>query len=185
MLRTSPLSDEEMIRQYLPAEPAQCFEALYNRYVNKVYRRCLSMTKDPLKAEDFTHDIFLKVFHKLDAFQERSSFSTWLYSIAYNYCSDQIRLSRRLPVTEIDDESSFNIPEVKDSHLHEETLQLVNRAMLSLSVNEQNLLRFKYEDGLSIAAIAQTYNLKESTVKMRLKRSREKIHQLCEKMYAA
>ena len=185
MLMTVPLSDEETIRQYLSSQPSQCFETLYNRYVNKVYRRCLSMTKDPLKAEDFTHDIFLKVFHKLDAFQERSSFSTWLYSIAYNYCSDQIRLSRRLNVTGIDDDLSHDIPEVKEGHLHEESLQLVNQAMQTLSVNEQSILRLKYEDGLSIAAIAQTCNLKESTVKMRLKRSRDKVHKLCEKMYAA
>eukprot|EP01031_Cornospumella_fuschlensis_P015460 gene15460-18893_t len=73
------LTDEEMIRNYLTSQPNQCFETLYNRYVNKVYRRCLSMTKDSEKAEDFTQDIFLKVFSKLDAFQERSTFSTWLY----------------------------------------------------------------------------------------------------------
>ena len=184
MFTTTSLSDEEMIRQYLPSEPAQCFETLYNRYVNKVYRRCLSMTKDPLKAEDFTHDIFLKVFHKLDAFQERSSFSTWLYSIAYNYCSDQIRLARRLPFMGIEEGFSNNIPEVKDGLLHEETIQLVNQAMQSLSVNEQNLLRLKYEEGLSIIAIAQQCHLKESTVKMRLKRSRDKISRLYEKMHA-
>jgi RNA polymerase sigma factor (sigma-70 family) len=180
-----PLSDEEMIRQYLPSQPAHCFEALYNRYVNKVYRRCLSMTKDPLKAEDFTHDIFLKVFHKLDAFQERSSFSTWLYSIAFNYCSDQIRLSRRLSVTGIDETFKHDIPETKDEHLHEETLYLVNRAMESLSENEQVLLKLKYEDGMSIAAIGEFCDLKESTVKMRLKRSRDKIYKLYEKMYTA
>lgn len=179
----APLSDEEMIRRYLPSQPAHCFEALYNRYVNKVYRRCLSMTKDPLKAEDFTHDIFLKVFHKLDAFQERSSFSTWLYSIAYNYCSDQIRLARRLQVTGIDENFKHDIPEVKEEYLHEETLHLVNRAMESLSIDEQALLRLKYEDGMSIAAISEACNLKESTVKMRLKRSRDKIYRLYEKMY--
>ncbi|WP_317046713.1 RNA polymerase sigma factor [Spirosoma pollinicola] len=77
----TPLTDEEMIRQFRTDQSSHCFEALYNRYVKKVYRRCLSMTKDPLKAEDFTHDIFLKVFNKLDAFQQRSSFSTWLYTI--------------------------------------------------------------------------------------------------------
>jgi RNA polymerase sigma factor (sigma-70 family) len=68
------LSDEEVIRHYLPTQPDHCFEALYNRYVKKVYRRCLSMTNDSLQAEDFTHDIFIKVFHKLEGFQQKSSF---------------------------------------------------------------------------------------------------------------
>ncbi|WP_460911673.1 hypothetical protein [Spirosoma areae] len=44
------LTDEETIRQILPSHPNQCFETLYNRYVSKVYRRCLSMTKDSEKA---------------------------------------------------------------------------------------------------------------------------------------
>ena len=78
------LTDEETIRHYLPDQPDQCFDALYKRYVGKVYKRCLSMTKDSEQAQDFTQDIFLKVFSKLEAFQQRSTFSTWLYSIAYN-----------------------------------------------------------------------------------------------------
>ena len=178
------LSDEEMIRHYLSSQPNHCFETLYNRYVNKVYRRCLSMTQDSEKAQDFTHDIFLKVFNKLDNFQERSTFSTWLYSIAYNYCSDQLRLAKRLPITPLDDSHELNIPEIKENHLHEETLQLVKLAMDSLSVKERSLLRLKYEDGMSIEEIANLYNIKPSAVKMRLKRSREKMQQLCAKNYS-
>lgn len=182
-LNTNPLSDEDMIRHYLTDQPAHCFETLYNRYVNKVYRRCLSMTKDPFQAEDYTHDIFLKVFNKLDAFQERSTFSTWLYSIAYNYCADQLRLGKRLNVMSINEDIKLDVPELIENHLHEETLQLVNRAMETLSAGERTMLQLKYEQGMSIAAIAQANNLKESTVKMRLKRSRDKIQRLYAQMH--
>jgi RNA polymerase sigma-70 factor (ECF subfamily) len=177
------LSDEEMIRHYLPSQPNECFETLYNRYVNKVYRRCLSMTKDSDQAQDFTHDIFLKVFNKLDAFQEKSSFSTWLYSIAFNYCSDQLRVAKRLNFSSIDEGINNDVPDIPDSQVHEETLQLVKWAMKNLSGEEQKLLRLKYEDGLSIDAIAKAYKIKPSTVKMRLKRSRDKIHKLYADQY--
>jgi RNA polymerase sigma-70 factor (ECF subfamily) len=173
------LTDEEMIRRYLPSQPDQCFETIYNRYVNKVYRRCLSMTKDSDQAQDFTHDIFLKVFNKLDAFQEKSSFSTWLYSIAYNYCSDQLRIAKRFDFTSIDEGVKHDPADSPDSQVHEETLQLVKQAIALLSDKEQALLRLKYEEGLSIEAIAKEYRIKASTVKMRLKRSRDKIHRLC------
>jgi RNA polymerase sigma factor (sigma-70 family) len=173
------VSDEEMIRQYFPNQPEQCFETLYKRYVNKVYRRCLSMVKDPSKAEDFTHDIFLKVFNKLNAFQERSNFSTWLYSIAFNYCADQIRLAKRLPMMRMEDGFDYAAADTSDEQLYQEAIQLVSRAIEKLSDSEKALLHFKYEDGMSIAKIAHTCSLKESTVKMRLKRSREKIHRLC------
>ncbi|GAB2596117.1 RNA polymerase sigma factor [Spirosoma areae] len=177
------LTDEETIRQLLPGQPNQCFETLYNRYVKKVYRRCLSMTKDSEKAQDFTHDIFLKVFDKLDAFQERSTFSTWLYSIAYNYCSDQLRIAKRLHYTPLEDSMKQDIAESKEGQLHEETLQVINRAMATLSASEQALLRLKYEEGLRIEEIAERYGLKASAVKMRLKRTREKIQHLCAQQY--
>ncbi|WP_460961923.1 RNA polymerase sigma factor [Spirosoma litoris] len=171
------LTDEEMIRQCLTTQPNQCFETLYNRYVGKVYQRCLSMTKDSEKAEDFTHDIFLKVFDKLDGFQQRSSFSTWLYSIAYNYCADQLRIAKRLNTTGLNDDVDC-IDESHEALLHEETLLMVKQAMGTLSVEERSLLRLKYEDGMSIDEIAELYGLKSSAVKMRLKRSREKVQRL-------
>ena len=178
-IKTKPISDEEMIRNYLSSHPTHCFDAIYKRYVGKVYRRCLSMVKDPLKAEDFTHDIFLKVFNKLGNFQQRSSFSTWLYSIAYNYCSDQLRLGRRMQMIEIEEGFDYAISEAAEEKLHEETILLVSRAMERLSANEKALLHFKYEEGMSIAEIAQICSLNQSTVKMRLKRSRDKVQRLC------
>lgn len=169
------LSDEEIIRDVLPSQPNQCFESLYNRYVSKVYQRCLSMTKDSETAQDFTQDIFLKVFDKLPAFQERSRFSTWLYSISYNYCADQLRIGKRLPFSSLESSLGQEPADVEEDTLQEETLRVVMRAMQTLSVQERSLLRLKYEDGLSISEIAQLQELNESTVKMRLKRSRDKI----------
>ncbi|QHV97171.1 RNA polymerase sigma factor [Spirosoma endbachense] len=177
------LTDENIIRLYLPNQPNQCFETLYTRYVNKVYRRCLSLTQDSAKAEDFTHDIFLKVFDKLDNFQERARFSTWLYSIAYNYCLDQIRISKRINTVAIDDNDDLDMPDIQESALREETLHMVKRAMDTLSKDETELLRLKYEDGMSIDEIADLYDLKASAVKMRLKRTRDKIHRLYEQQY--
>ncbi|WP_338871810.1 RNA polymerase sigma factor [Spirosoma sp. SC4-14] len=177
------LTDEEMIRTYLPSQPTQCFETLYKRYVNKVYRRCLSLTKDSAIAEDFTHDIFIKAFDKLDAFQERARFSTWLYSIAYNYCLDQLKISKRLNLVAIDNDSEHDIPDTEEGSLREEATQLMLRAVNYLSHQETMLLRLKYEDGLSISEIAARYNIKASAVKMRLKRSRDRIYNLYRDQY--
>lgn len=70
------LNDEDLIRQHFTTNPNICFEALYSRYVGKVYKRCLSLTKDAEKAQDYTHDIFIRTFDRLDRFQEKSTFST-------------------------------------------------------------------------------------------------------------
>ncbi|GAB4030491.1 RNA polymerase sigma factor [Spirosoma gilvum] len=179
----SSLSDEEMIRAHLFTQPDHCFETLYNRYVGKVYQQCLQMTNHSEQAEDFTHDIFLKAFSKLDAFQERSTFSTWLYAIAFNYCADQIRLSKRMNTTAISEGHEQSMTESKDNQLQEETLHLVKQALETLSTNEQQILRMKYEEGRTIEEIAQLYKIKPGAVKMRLKRSRERIYHFCQKSY--
>ncbi|GAB3736831.1 RNA polymerase sigma factor [Spirosoma lituiforme] len=173
------LTDEELIRQLLPSQPNQCFETLYTRYIKKVYCHCLSVVQDSDKAQDFSHDIFLRVFDKLDAFQQRSTFSTWLYSISYNYCSDQIKLAKRLQLSSLDNVLKQDIPEPQDVSLHEETLQRVNQALATLPDEDRTLLRLKYEQGMSLDEIAKLYTLKLSTVKMRLKRGREKVQRLC------
>lgn len=168
-------SDQEIIRQYLTEPPAQSFETLYKTYVNKVYERCLYMTKDAQKAQDFTQDVFLKAFDKLENFQQRSSISTWLNAIAYNYCADQLRLNKRLSTISIDDSLEESLSESKDAQAEEEHLLLARQALASLSADEQLLLRQKYEQGMSLEQLAQMYHLKLSAVKMRLKRSREKL----------
>ena len=169
-------TDEEMIRLYLSKQPNQCIETLYNRYVSKVYQRCLYMTKDTEKAQDFTHDIFMKAFSKLDDFQQRSSFATWLNSIAHNYCSDQIRLAKRLHTTSIEMVSEVNLTESREGLTEEENIDRAYQALASLSTADQVLLRQKYEEGLSIEELADLYHIKVSAVKMRLKRSRDRIH---------
>ncbi|ADB40154.1 RNA polymerase sigma factor [Spirosoma linguale] len=172
------LNDEELIRQQLSTNPTACFEALYNRYVGKVYNRCLSITKDTEKAEDFTHDIFIRTFARLDRFQERSTFSTWLYSIAYNYCMDQIKLSNRLTIKPLEDDMAYQFVDTNESdHLEERAYYLAN-ALSRVAPDDVKLLQMKYQQGLDINQIAKELDLNVSAVKMRLKRSREKVRGL-------
>lgn len=176
-------NDEDVIRQYLNTGSTDCFETLYSRYVNKVYRRCLSITQDSTQAQDFTHDIFLKVFDKLDHFQERSSFSTWLYSISYNYCMDQLRLAKRLKTVEFDTDVDYDVVDSDEAKVVEQMHQQLNLLLETLPADEATLLRLKYEQGLSIDDIARHFNLKNSAVKMRLKRSRDKLQQMYQVRY--
>ncbi|GAB2568769.1 RNA polymerase sigma factor [Spirosoma areae] len=176
------LKDEEVIRQYLTTNPNDCFETLYNRYVRKVYSRCLSLTKDAEQAHDFTHDIFIRMFARLDRFEERSSFSTWLYSISHNYCLDQIRIGNRLTTTPLEGEAGQELqhPYVTsdEGEESEQSLQLLANVMKAISPEEAAILRLKYQEGLDIGQIAERLNIKDSAVKMRLKRSRDKVRQL-------
>lgn len=69
----------------------RAYEALYRHHVGRVYGLCLRMTGDVSTAEECTQDAFVRAWHKLDSFQGRSRFSTWLHRIAVNSVLDKRR----------------------------------------------------------------------------------------------
>ncbi|GAB4027056.1 RNA polymerase sigma factor [Spirosoma gilvum] len=170
-------SDEELVRLYVDTQRNAYFERLYERYCDKVYRKCLSFTKDPVRAEDLTHDIFLKLVIKLGSFREQAKFSTWLYSITYNYCTDQIRSQNmRKEVYMEDGWERLDVGTDDDlGELAEMEAKQLERALHQLAPEEQSMLLMKYQDDISIRDIANINGLTESAVKMRLKRSRDKL----------
>ncbi|GAB3996492.1 RNA polymerase sigma factor [Spirosoma daeguense] len=159
------------------------FEALYNQYVNKVFQKCLTMVKDPESAQDYTQDIFMKVFSKMDQFEQKSSLSTWLFSITHNYCLDQIRISRRKSTESLTYEMADSVQETVSGRPTDEELTMLNNVMAQLPLEEATLLRLKYEQNLSIAELSDSYQISQSAVKMRLKRSREKLVSLYAQKY--
>jgi RNA polymerase sigma-70 factor (ECF subfamily) len=74
--------DQGVERNALPEE----FGALYNQNSRAIYYLALRFLGDPQKAEDATHDVFLKAFQRMDQFRGEASARTWLYRIAINHC---------------------------------------------------------------------------------------------------
>lgn len=174
-------TDEQLVQLYIDTQRNSFFEILYERYAEKVYRKCLSLVRDPSKAEDFTHDIFLKLIVKIGTYKEESRFSTWLYSITYNYCMDQLRLNKKRGEQYMEDE--IEIPDETDvasifSDNAEVDSRRFNQAIDKLGTEERTILMMKYIDELSIREIAAIFRITESAVKMRLLRSRENLRKL-------
>ncbi|WP_234736639.1 RNA polymerase sigma factor [Tellurirhabdus bombi] len=168
------MSDEELVRSYITTQSNYYFEVLYNRYCDKVYRKCLMFTKDPAKAEDFAHDIFMRLMVRLSSFKEQAKFSTWLFSITYNYCTDQLRSSRRKGEVLMEEYMDWQ-EEDNDSDLAEMEASRLKKALAHLTMEEQSLLLMKYQDDVSIREMSNVLNLTESAIKMRLKRAKEKL----------
>src|ERR1039457_5429363 len=62
--------------------------SLYAQHSRAIYYLALRFLGDPQKAEDATHDVFLKAFRRLDQFRGDASIRTWLYRIAINHCQN-------------------------------------------------------------------------------------------------
>ncbi len=182
------MTDMELIRCYLERHTPVCFSKLYDRYAPKVFGKCLALLKDRAEAEDATQEIFIKVFSKLGSFDERSKFSTWLYSITYNLCIDRLRRKkkeRELFSQESDDETKEVVEEVNDRELMEMELSRLKMVLERIPEGDKMLLLMKYLDGMQIKEIAEILGKTESAIKMRIKRAKFKARKIYETLYAS
>jgi RNA polymerase sigma-70 factor, ECF subfamily len=83
---SEPLAERECPNEPQPGLGSSEFGELYSEHSRAIYYLCLRMLSDPDKAEDATHDVFLKAFRKKHQFRGQSSWRTWLYRIAINHC---------------------------------------------------------------------------------------------------
>ncbi|MCB0600329.1 MAG: RNA polymerase sigma factor [Saprospiraceae bacterium] len=174
-----------LVSQYLLTQQQWYFNELYDRYAPKVFAKCITLLKDEVWAEDALQDIFIKVVLRLADFGERSKFSTWLYSITYNYCIDQVR-KRKYDVL-MPDESWERLDvqdeTTDDKYLLETRIHELKVVMGELPVIDRALLLMKYQDDLSIRDIAESMNKTESAIKMQLLRAKEKFRIIHDKLF--
>lgn len=169
-------SDEEIVFSIINSGNQELFELLYSRYFRKVKDKCYSFLKDSKQSEEFANDILTKAYEKIRGFKGNSSFSSWLYSITYNYCIDYLRMKKKLHYPNWN--SSNEIPEIIDeTETDFEEVNYENFLVILELIHpeEKVLLLMKYQDNLPIKQIAKTLRISEDAVKMRLKRARTRV----------
>jgi RNA polymerase sigma-70 factor (ECF subfamily) len=171
------MEDLAIIIAYRERRNATCFRLLHDRYASKIYGKALTMLKKEASAKDATQEIFTKIFLSLGKFQGQSKFSTWVYSVTYNYCIDLIRKEKRsrdLFAEEVENPPDLEAEEVPDAALTSMKVNELRRVLRSISETDRSLLLLKYKDGVKIREIAKMYGKNESAIKMQLKRAKEK-----------
>lgn len=181
------MDDQQVIEIYLKIQAQNCFRLLYERYAGKIYAKSLTILNDSAAAEDVTQEIFTKIFLNLDRFGGKSKFSTWVYSVTYNYCIDYIRRGkkdRRVFSDEEIEKAPDLAEEIPDHELMRMEVSQLKTVLDELPVSDKSVLLMKYQDGMSIRDIAEGMDKSESAVKMQLKRAKEKARHLHERLYA-
>jgi len=109
---------------------------LYERHHLWVYRFLLANLGNQQNAEDTTQDVFVKVLHKLDTFKGAAgTFSGWLFRIARNTLTDQLRSNQRskqVALTQSDhDPSHTNVEQIAE---HNVLIQQISREIAELTL---------------------------------------------------
>ena len=166
------------IEQTLHGEQA-AFGQLMHRYAGAVFNLAYRMLGSAQDAEDASQEIFLRAYTRLSSFDRTRRFSTWLLSIASNYCIDRLR-RRRFAWLTLDD-VAFSMPSQEHGPerqaLQREQQDRVQAALRRLPDNYRLVTILRYCYDMSYDEIAQVTGLTESALKTRLHRAR---HMLAE-----
>jgi RNA polymerase sigma-70 factor, ECF subfamily len=162
------LKDEDSASITASQQNPAAFSALYDRYVQSIYRYLYYRTGSAADAEDLTSQTFLSALEALPRYRHQGYFAAWLFRIARGKVIDYARRQRKqLPLKEtIPAEVSDLLAQVARA---DEIAQLT--ALLhQLDEEEQELIRLRYTAGLPFAQIAAILGSNENTVKKSLYR---------------
>lgn len=186
MRNIKKITDEEILKLYLEKQSDHHFQVLHSRYINKVYSKAISLLKDEAMAQDAVQEIFLKIFLNLSKFTFRSKFSTWVYSITYNYCIDLLRKQKKhkkLFASTDDDLSNMKEEEVSDKALLEIEFEKLGVVLDEIPLEDKTVLLMKYKDDMGIKAISKIVGKSESAIKMKIKRAKAKARKTYVKLF--
>ena len=180
-MKTSERSDEALMAGYQAGDP-HAFRLLVERHHAPLYRFCLRALRQPEAASDATQEVFLRMVKNAMTWEPKAKVTTWMYTIARNFCIDESRKGR-FRKTE-----SLNEPIAGESSTDEKmdrvassdpasdvlvqgsrTRKAIDDALLTLPEEQREVFWLREISGLSFQEIATITNTGENTVKSRMR----------------
>jgi RNA polymerase sigma-70 factor (ECF subfamily) len=129
-------------------------------------------------AEDVAQEALVRAFERLDQFDPRYRFSTWLYTIAIRMAHDHARSRRRRPQLAVLDETNCLAPTAeigRAAEAREEATNVWQLAKRVLSEPQFTAMWLRYGEDLSAADVAQVMGRSRIGVRVLLHRARTRL----------
>ena len=164
-----------LLSQCALADNRQAFDRVVELYAPQVRRFLLNLTKgDAMLTDDLAQETFLKAYLGVRSFRGLSNFATWLYRIAYNEYLTWMRRRSEASMPE-----DYDVAESgKDE---DERLAPVLEAVDALTEPTRTIILLFYSEDRSIRDISTILGIPANTVKVYLKRGRDKLKSQFEK----
>lgn len=168
--------DELTIEAFEIEDKEDLIDEIMNKYGQEVLQLVYSYVNNKEVAEDVTQDIFVKCYKSLHTYKGNSNLKTWLWRIAINQCKDYIKSWYNKKVIVTEDEFTY-VGSQKESAeqtviQNTEDRELAS-AVMSLPIKYREVIYLFYYEELSIKEIATVIEVKENTIKTRLKKAKE------------
>ncbi|MDE0044166.1 MAG: sigma-70 family RNA polymerase sigma factor [Candidatus Poribacteria bacterium] len=152
----------------------QAFAELMRAYYTFVYRIVIKIVNNPHDAEEVVQDIFLNAYRGLAQYEEQTKFGSWLAKIARN-CALNWRREQRADTVSINDvgEDSLQYMDSPSEQLiRDEQLEMIRRAMNTLSQKDRDIARSYYLEGASYDELVRAHGLSYKAISFRLSRAK-------------
>jgi len=151
-------------------------DEVMNKYGQEILQLVYSYVNNKEVAEDLTQDIFVKCYKSLHTYKGKSKLKTWLWRIAINHCKDYIKswYNKKVIVTE----NEFTYTGVQKESVEQTVIQndedrRLASAVMNLPIKYREVIYLFYFEELPIKDIAMVIEVKENTIKTRLKKAKE------------
>ena len=178
LANSAEFTDEEVVTRVLNVETA-LFEILMRRYNQRLYRVARSILRDDGEAEDVMQDAYVRAYQHLGQFAGRAKFSTWLTRIAVHEALAQAHRGKRYDALEglsaVQGETmkfASAAPSPEQEVATAQSHAILEKAILSLPESYRTVLMMRDIEELTTAEAAESLDITEQNVKVRLHRAR-------------
>jgi len=182
--------DDDLVARSQEGDAA-AFDQLVVKYSPRIYAVVYNMTSNHEDTNDLLQDTFAKAFRAVRSFRGKSSFSTWLHSIAINYSINFLRKRNRrhnVSLNDIDsgverDKEFIELTSPTNPQRENELRELqvrLNESMLKLTEDHRAVVTLHDIQGMAHAEISQILGVSEGTVRSRLFYAHQKLQKYLE-----
>ena len=181
-------SDAALVTRTREGDP-DAFRVLVERHSVKLFQLAYRMTGNEQDAEDVVQETFLRAYKRLDRFESRAGFGTWLHRIAVNCSLDLLRKRRRhderreaveLDLAEPLSTPSSHAPAPDHQIFHSEVKEKVEAVMEQLTPMERTAFVLRHFEGKSIEEIGGALGVGPSATKQSIFRAVQKMRRALE-----
>lgn len=178
MERDLNVTDLELVEKVKSGD-RRSFSELVKRHQRSVLRMSLRFVKDMDTAEDVTQEAFIKAYEKLNTFEGRSSFKSWLFQIAVNTARNKLREWKRETV-DIDDVHLAVEAEAETTLVHTAVSDILKNEVEKLPFKQKTALVLRVYEDLSFNEIADIMECPYDTAKANYRHALMKLRQTFE-----
>jgi RNA polymerase sigma-70 factor (ECF subfamily) len=191
------MTDEELMARYQQGDVA-AFAELVARHEKRLWNFVRRFVADSATAEDLLQEVFLRVVRNAAEWQPSAKFTTWLYTIARNLCTDNARRGifrkadslDQTPGTARDGESGpHRIDKIasldgnaEKAAMDREIATRVDQAVATLPLEQREVFLMREVMDMSFAEIATATKTSEPTVKSRMRYALERLRGALEEL---